>query len=148
MSPTPDELKNPVIGFLIYLGCLVLLMSFQSFSKLYLTKIKRRNSKGKKVSFIDTKYYNKDDVLALAGDRGFGNAHEQAIFFIPLYWLNALLVDDARGSLAILAAVYGFTRVVYPFLFLSKKFSFVFVSTVPGYIVLIYLLQGLVKFAL
>ncbi|GMI45252.1 hypothetical protein TrCOL_g4016 [Triparma columacea] len=112
----------------------------------------RASKKSKNITYFDAKYYNKDSILALAGDRGFGNAHEQAMFFIPLYWLHAFLVDD-RSKLLPLACLYGGTRMIYPFAVLMnkergmKKFKLVFIATVPGYGVLTYLTWGLYKYA-
>ena len=121
--------------------------------QLIVFKQMRAQNKDKKITYFDAKYYNKDSVLALAGDRGFGNAHEQAIFFIPLYWLHAALVDD-RSSLLPLACAYGGTRMLYPVAALMntersmKRFKLVFFATVPGYGVLGYLTWGLYKYAM
>ena len=127
------------------------LLAFQSFSKIYLLKQKQKenngkDANGKKVSFFDLKYYNKKDPLALAGDRGFGNMQEQAILFLPLLWMHAIFVDPSL-SLPI-CLVYSFTRAVYPFLFLTKFFPAVFISTVPGYAILTYFAYGITNFAL
>jgi hypothetical protein len=127
-------------------------MTFQSFTKPLVLSQMRAQSKGKKVTYFDAKYYNKDSVLALAGDRGFGNAHEQSMFFVPLYWMHAMLVDD-RSRLMPLACLYGATRMLYPAAALMnkergmKKFKLVFAATVPGYGVLGYLTYGLYKYA-
>ncbi len=140
-----DEMKGCVLGTLIYVSTFMTLLAFQSFSKIYLLKTKKADlakKDGKKsFSFKElskVKYYNRDDTLALAGDRAVGNAHEQSVLFLPLFWLHALLVDPSLSFS--IAVVYSLSRIVYPVLYLKDGFGpFVFLSTVPGYFIMTYL---------
>lgn len=131
------------------------LIPFQSFSKLYLVAQKKKEYKAAKAKdkkpdtaggkknvslFCEVKYYNREDLLALAGDRAVGNVLEQALVFLPLYWIHALFIDPTK-SLQI-SLVYTITRAIYPFVFMANFKTIpgvLFISTVPGYVVTFYL---------
>ncbi|GMH98543.1 hypothetical protein TrVE_jg10554 [Triparma verrucosa] len=133
--PNPDELKGAALGLCVYIVMYALLLSFQSFSKSYLLKAKRSDPKneGKHISFLKTKYYNNSDIIALAGDRAVGNTLEQSLVFIPLLLAHTMLVDEKEAFS--ICVIYSLSRIIYPFLYLTRFFPAVFVSTVPGYCV-------------
>lgn len=68
---------------------------------------------------------------------------EQGFYFFPLFWMYALFVDPSH-SFAI-AAIYTASRAIYPFVYGAKVPMIVLFSTVPGYMVNMYLLFGLVN---
>jgi hypothetical protein len=154
--PTPDELKGAVMGTLLYMMLFVFCIQFQSYSKLYLLSQKRKEKKkiddisssssSSVVSLKKIKYYNNDDKLALIGDRTVGNFIEFAWFFLSLLWIHALFVDPTQSFR--LAALYTFFRSYYPLVF-AKGFPLLLLSTVPNYIVGIYMIYEIVtKFVL
>jgi hypothetical protein len=57
--------KGTAQGTLVYLSVYGSFLSFQSFSKIYLAHQKRKELKGKKISFRKVKYYNSDDTVRL-----------------------------------------------------------------------------------
>lgn len=139
--PAPEELRGAVQGTLLYLALYVFgFIQFQSYSKIYLFRKKKRESMEKKdgapVSFPAIKYYNSRDRLALAGDRTVGNFGEFAIVFLPLYWMHAVFVDPTQSWM--IALLYTVTRSIYPLLMLYFP-TYIVVSTVPGYVILAYL---------
>ena len=140
--PSPSELQGAVQGTLLYLTLYsFIFIPFQSFSKIYLWSKKKRAQQTKKddvrrVSLKETKYYNARDSLALCGDRTVGNFLEQAICFLPIYWMHALWVDPTQSWN--LALAYTIFRAVYPVFFLYAPFL-VLVSTVPGYLICLYI---------
>jgi len=135
-----------------------LLIPFQSFSKFKILSEKKKESKAKaakdgtqlqkggvKSLFLKVKYYNNEDSLALAGDRAVGNVLEQALIFLPLFWMHALFVDPTK-SWAI-AAIYTASRGIYPVVFLAAfngMPGIIALSTLPGYLVTIYLFYQIV----
>ena len=127
------------------------LIPFQSFSKFYLVAQKKKEYRAKaqkdgeqvkKVGslLLTTKYYNSQDVLALAGDRAVGNLAEQALIFLPLYWLHAIFVNPSQSLL--IGVVYAVLRAIYLPLFIMNLKGYpgaVGLSTGPGYLVTGYL---------
>lgn len=144
--PTPYELKGAVAGTLLYLSLYLFgFIQFQAYSKFYLLAQKKAEARSKegseaKVSFRAIKYYNSKDSLALNGDRSVGNFLEQAIAFLPLLWLHALFVDPTLSFN--ICAIYTLTRSYYSIVF-AMRVPMVFLSTLPGYAVLFYLLHQL-----
>lgn len=137
--PTPSELKGAVAGTVAYvLFYQLVFLQFQSYSKFYLYA--KGKSDDKKIRLNDVKYYSKDK-LALVGDRTVGNFVEQAIIFLPLYWLHALFVDP-HMALPI-CGVYLATRSYYPIVFMMR-FPSLLLSTVPGYCVVLYMTYRLI----
>lgn len=142
----PEDLKGAVQGTLLYLSVYVFLLTFQSASKIYLLRKKRRESNEKKdgarVSFRAIKYYNSRDQLALAVDRAVGNFIEFAIVFLPLYWIHAIF-GNATQSFSI-AAVYSASRLLYlpVWLYLPNR---LIIATLPAYLTLLYLWISLVR---
>ena len=119
---------------------------FQSASHRWLYSSKKAATKGKvHVSFTRTKYYNNSDIIALAGDRAVGNTLEQAVAFLPLLYAHTMLIDPSQTLQ--LSAVYSAFRAMYPFLFLSKKYVAVLISTIPGYCVQSYMAYNLTVWA-
>jgi hypothetical protein len=149
--PSPEELKGAVQGTLLYLTLyLGIFIQFQSYSKFYLVAQKKREARGKegneKVSFREIKYYNSRDVLALTGDRTVGNFLEYSILFLPCLWMHALFVDPTQSFR--ICALYVFFRSYYPIVYQMKP-PLLLLSTVPGYIIILYLMYQLTfKFAL
>ena len=141
MTMSSSELRGAVHGTILYLCVYASLLTFQSMSKYYL--IAQKKKKGEKVSFRSLKYYNRDDPLALAGDRAVGNFHEQSVLFLPLFWMHAMLCSPSQ-SWAI-ALVYSLTRGSYPILFLSKSKFTVLLSTIPGYLILVFLMAQVLR---
>ena len=146
--PAPEDLKGAVQGTLLYLSLYLFgFITFQSFSKFYLFRQKKQQAKAdakkhgtattEKVSFRAVKYYNSRDMLALAGDRTVGNFLEFAIVFLPLYWMHAVLVDPTMSWTIALA--YTVPRGLYPLLMLYAPTK-ILLSTLPGYVVLFYLM--------
>lgn len=141
--PTPQELRGTVQGTILYLSMyLLVFLQFQSYSKLYLIQKLKRENKDKKISLKAVKYYNSKDLLALNGDRTVGNFLEQSIAFLPLLWMHALFVDP--GLSWNLCLVYCAFRVIYPVVFIMKPPT-VLVSTVPGYLTLVYMFVQLLR---
>ena len=137
----------------VYGGCLI---PFQSFSKFKIIADKKKEAKAKaakdgtsapgrgkgngKSFYLSVKYYNNQDDLALAGDRAVGNVLEQALIFLPLFWMHALFVDPTQ-SLTI-AAIYSISRGIYPIVYMAALHGnprMIGLSTAPGYLVTIYL---------
>ena len=129
------------------------LIPFQSFSKFYIVAQKKKEAKakaakdgsapprrGKGSLYLSVKYYNSEDLLALAGDRAVGNVLEQALVFLPLFWMHALFVDPTQSLM--IATIYSITRGIYPIVYLmafTGHLSMIFLSTAPGYLVTVYL---------
>mmetsp|Transcript_22342 Transcript_22342/g.32032 ORF Transcript_22342/g.32032 Transcript_22342/m.32032 type:complete len:90 (-) Transcript_22342:92-361(-) len=87
-------------------------------------------------------------MLALQGDRAVGNFLEFAILFLPLLWIHALFVDPTQSFM--ISTIYTVSRAMYPFFFTRSinGMSMIFISTLPGYVVMCYLLgQIALKFA-
>lgn len=80
--------------------------------------------------------YYTPNQLALTGDRAVGNFIEFAIVFLPLYWMHAVFVDASQSF--IIACFYSASRAIYPFVFPIKG-MFILFSTIPGYLVILYL---------
>lgn len=137
----------------VYGGCLI---PFQSFSKFKIIAEKKKEAKAKaakdgasapgrgqgngKALYLSVKYYNNQDDLALAGDRAVGNVLEQALLFLPLFWMHALFVDPTQ-SLTI-AAIYSVSRLIYPIVYmaaLTGNPGMIGISTGPGYLIVMYL---------
>jgi MAPEG family len=144
--PRPEELRGAVHGTVLYLSLyLIGFLQFQSYSKFYLYFRQSKNAKRDdktppKVSFREVKYYNSKDIMALVGDRTVGNFLEQSILFLPLLWLHALFVDPTHSFTICLW--YTITRSYYPMAFLSKA---MYLSTIPGYIIVLYLMYQLLS---
>jgi hypothetical protein len=139
--PSPAELVGAVQGTLLYLGLYgLVLIPFQVLSKRYLIAQKRRQAGGlgldERASVLMVKYYNARDVVALAADRTIGNFLEYAIVFLPLMWIHAVYVDPTK-SLRICVA-YTLSRSYYPLVY--PRGRLLLLSTVPGYLVILYLL--------
>ena len=139
-----------------------ILIPFQSFSKYSILGKKKKEAKekaakdgktlkgGYKALYLSVKYYNRDDDLALAGDRAVGNVLEQGLIYLPLYWMHAVFVDPAQ-SLTI-ATIYAISRLIYPLVYMINNRGnpgAIGLSTGPGYLVTLYLFyKVLVDFAL
>ena len=126
-------------GTCLYLLLYAIFLTFQSFSKFYLLAQKKKEAKQKDgnsyVSYKAIKYYNKDDFVALLGDRTVGNFAEWYLLFLPLLWMHAVFVDPKQSFTICLC--YTATRALYPFLF--KKGVMVVLSTGPAYLIKLYL---------
>ena len=144
--PSPAELTGAVQGTLLYLGLYICFIVFQSFSKFYLLSQKQQEAKAKggaRVSLRALKYYNSKDMLALTGDRTVGNYLEFSIVFLPCMWLHALFVDPSQSLL--LCTMYAACRLPYPFIYLYGSHPlYILVSTIPCYLIKIYLVWMLV----
>jgi len=81
----------------------------------------------------------------LAADRTVGNYLEQSLAFLVSLWLHAAFVSPANAA-AFGWAWVGF-RFIYPWVF-RLKFPGVFLSTVPAYLCILYLLGEVVRCAL
>ena len=135
-----------------------ILIPFQSFSKYHILAQKKKEFKAKaakdgspkpkgglKTAFLKTKYYNNEDVLALAGDRAVGNVLEQALVYLPLFWMHALFVDPSQSKT--IAIIYTVSRAIYPLMYIitfNGGPKVIFLSTLPGYLVTLYLFYKLV----
>jgi hypothetical protein len=144
--PHPTEFKGAVAGTILYLALyLFVFIQFQSYSKFYLlakkkAEVRSRDGNADKVSFRAVKYYNSRDMMALAGDRCVGNFMEQAIIFLPLLWMHAVFVDPSQSFT--ICAWYTAFRSYYPITFFVRV-PVIFLSTIPGYGILIYLMHQL-----
>jgi MAPEG family len=146
--PKPADLQGAVSGTLLYLSLYVAFQCFQSYSSHVLIAQKRKEAKqasanGKepaKVSFRQLKYYNNRDFLAIWGDRTAGNFREWALIFLPTLWLHALFVDPTQAWN--LCVAYTACRALYPIVFC--KGVLVLASTIPAYLVLMYIFYSLV----
>ena len=123
---------------------------YQSWSKFYALKALKKESKAKdsKVpSFVDVKYGmaagNKH--FALNADRTVGNMMEQSLPFLVSLWLHAIFVDI--GSAAQLGWIWLLFRAIYPVVF-ARGVPLLFLSTVPGYSILVLLCYPLWQMAL
>jgi hypothetical protein len=120
---------------------------FQVWTKWHLLAKKKEEAKKKggneRVSYKAIKYYNSKDILALAGDRTVGNYVEYAVVFLPMMWLHALFIDPSKSFT--ICALYVLFRSYYPFVYQSG-FKLLY-STVPGYIIVSYLLIELTRAA-
>ena len=140
--------KGTLLYIFVYGGIMI---PFQSFSKFYiLAQRKKAFAKAKKEGTplpekkknfaLNVKYYNTEDILALAGDRAVGNTLEQGLIYLPLYWLHAIFVDPSQSFT--IALIYCASRVIYPFLYpISFQFmqGAILLSTGPGYLVTFWL---------
>jgi hypothetical protein len=124
-----------------------LAMPFQASSKFYLLKLKKEQIKkdAKKkdaapkaaIDFRAIKYYNRDDTLALVGDRWVGQFQEYSIIFLSLLWIHALFVDPTQSFL--ISILYSISRGIYPMVFSRQAYPGVLISAFPNYIILTYL---------
>ena len=140
-----------VQGTLLYFFVYIMLLQFQSFSKFYLiAQRKKAFAQAKKDGeplppkqknfALKVKYYNTDDLMALMGDRSVGNFVEQAVLFLPLYWMHAIFVDPTVSWT--IAMIYSASRALYPIAFqmhFSGLTGAVGLSTGPGYVVIGYM---------
>jgi len=134
LDPSLAPVVRVTLGFVsLYFA----FIAFQSFSKFYLhAKLKAEaKKKGEKpAAFSAIKYGSKGGRLGLCGDRTVGNTIEQALVFLPLLWLSA---HSSLGPEQ--TAFWGWTwlasRAIYPFMF-YRGIPFIFISTVPGYVVI------------
>jgi uncharacterized membrane protein YecN with MAPEG domain len=95
------------------------------------------------------RYFSQDREM-LAADRAQLNVIEHMGPFLALLWLNALFVGPGGATVA--GAVYVAARIVHPFA-LGSKLSrdirpTILLATVPGYLVLVYLMGALLWTAL
>jgi hypothetical protein len=116
-------------------------IQYQAYSKFYIL-FQRKDAAKKadlktKIKLTTVKYYNADDHLALNGDRTVGNFVEFAFVFLSVLWIHALFVDATQSFK--LAAWYTFFRSYYPFVFRYGP-PYLFASTVPGYVVIGYMM--------
>jgi MAPEG family len=138
--PHPSELRGAVYGTILYLALYVFVfLQFQSYSKFYLYFQQKKQQPHAKVSLRAIKYYNSQDIWALTGDRTVGNFLEQSIVFLPLLWLHAIFIDPTQSWT--ICILYTITRCYYPVAFYTQTMYW---STIPGYIILIYLFQQLI----
>ena len=111
---------------------------YQSWTKFYaLIQLKKesKTSDTKAPSFVDVKYGMAagKKYLALNGDRTVGNMIEQSIPFLASLWLHAVFVNV--GSAAQLGWFWLLFRAIYPAVF-SRGIPVLFLSTVPGYLII------------
>ncbi|KAI8897740.1 hypothetical protein BC833DRAFT_592512 [Globomyces pollinis-pini] len=94
----------------------------------------------KKIKDSKLKFNRYDSQDMLAVDRSIGNFNEWKVSFLALFWINAYL----NGTDLWYGWIYVFIRVIYPIL--AHFFNGItakgvapqmFISTVPGYFVLI-----------
>lgn len=114
-------------------------LSFQSFAKFYLYfKLKEKDPK---VSLRKIKY-NNTDPIAIVSDRTAGNLIEQSVLFMSSLWLCAVFYSaDYAGKVG---WIWLISRSYYPFVF-NYGIPWLLLSTVPGYICIVMLLQPLVS---
>lgn len=150
--PSPQDLKGAALGTLVYVSLFITFISLQAFSKFYVYDVQQKELKRKtndpdvKLSFKSVKYYNSNDRIALTGDRTVGNFVEYAYAFVSLLWIHAIFVNSQQ-SLTI-ALIYTFVRSYYPIVFWYGM-PYLFLSTLPSYFILSYMMYGiLVKFIL
>lgn len=145
MDTSTNNLRPSLQITLAYFFLYSFHLAFQSFTKIHLYRRQKQSSKGenkkKHRSFKEIKYYSHDN-LALAGDRAVGNFHEQALLFLPLFWLHALFVEGGGQANWSLGLVYVGTRALYPLLY-SLNGMLVPIATVPNYIILMIFMKNL-----
>ena len=147
--PSPSELKGAVQGTLLYIGLYFLFVQYQAYTKFYILAQKKWQAKKsdskEKITLAKVKYYNSSDHIALNGDRTVGNFVEYAFVFLSVLWMHALFVDPSQSFT--LAVCYTFSRSYYPVVFKLGP-PWLFCSTVPGYVIIMYMMQQIVsKFA-
>jgi len=108
-------------------------MMFQSFAKLYILATQKD-----KKSLREVKYESKKG-LALMSDRTFLNMVEQCPPCLFSVWIYGLVVDPAKAA-NLLYAYIAF-RAPYPLLY-KKGPPFLFLSTLPNYLIIAYALYG------
>jgi hypothetical protein len=138
-----QTVQGTMLYLFVYFG---LAIPFQAFSKFYLLKLKkeqvRKDAKKKEtaptaIDFRAIKYYNRDDTLALVGDRWVGQFQEYSIIFLSLLWIHALFVDPKQSLL--ISILYSISRGIYPIVFSRQAYPGVLISAFPNYIILTYL---------
>ena len=135
MSTSPNlSGLEPVLG--VTVGFLTLYYIFlygQAITKFYLYF--QAKKKDPKVKFGKIKYSN-PDIMARVSDRTAGNMVEQAVPFLVSLWLCAIFESPTYA--AKLGWLWLLFRSYYPFVFTGPTLV---LSTVPGYVIVIMLLQ-------
>lgn len=138
----------PVIKVTGAYACLFFtFMMFQSFSKFYVfeeAKKKAKKDGSGKVSFKEVKY-NSTSGLGFISDRTFLNMLEQCPLFLTGLWMHAIFVSPETAATA--GWLYIVFRSMYPFLF-PMGMPWFFLSTMPNYMVVWYLIGTTVNAAL
>lgn len=138
-----QTVQGTMLYLFVYFG---LAIPFQAFSKFYLLKLKKeqvKNDAKKKeaapaaIDFRAIKYYNRDDTLALVGDRWVGQFQEYSFLFLSFLWIHALFVDPTQSFL--ISTLYSISRGIYPIVFSRQAYPGVLISAIPNYMVLTYL---------
>jgi len=133
----PKPLAGPILVTLVYVVLYYGLMVRITLLKSRLSREYRE--RGEKFD----RYFGQDREM-LAADRGQLNMLEHMPPFLVLLWLHAFFVSPASATAA--GVVYLVARVAYPLLVGSRLGrgvrGSVLAATVPGYVVMIYLLGG------
>lgn len=141
MQPALDihALAGPVVVTLVYLLLYYGFQVHQARVRIALSQEYR----GRSEKF--DRYFSQDRRM-LAADRLQLNMLEHMPPFLALLWLNALLVGPTGATIA--GAVYVLTRLLYPLMMGTALGRIVpakiLAATVPGYLVLLYLMGALV----
>ena len=116
--------------------------STTSFSKFYVHAkytASDASKDDKSKTFVEVKYGNAGGRMGLAADRSVGNMMEQAIPFLVSLWLHALVVG--APSAAQTGWLWIASRAIYPLVF-QMGLPYLFLSTIPGYLCILYMLSG------
>jgi hypothetical protein len=130
---------GPLVVTLVYVG---LYYAFQIYGLSVKTRLTREYaSRNEKFD----RYFSQDREM-LAADRVQLNTLEHMGPFLALLWLHAVLVSPLSATVA--GAVYVAARMGYPFA-MGRKLGrgipgLILASTVPGYLVLVWLIGGLI----
>lgn len=135
----PRPLAGPLVVTIVYV-----LLYYVAFLRINRTKSRLRRAYADRGEKFD-RYFGQDREM-LAADRAQLNTLEHMPPFLVLLWLHALFVSPASATVA--GTVYLVSRLAHPFVMGARlgrgvKVAILYV-TVPGYLVLAYLLAGLV----
>ena len=144
MSTSDQQLMKASARVMLgYISAFVLAVLVQVVAKVNF--IRKRNSKKTDDEEPFNRYSNNDDFL-LAADRAVGNFVEWAPAFLTLYWTHIAVAGDCTTT----GWLYVGARLLYPFVAvlggirLSGARPIIYLSTVPGYFVLLKLAYGIV----
>jgi len=121
-----------VLYFIVWYAFLIR----QTTTRRYLAHKQKKEDDKKKFD----RYYNTHPRM-LNADRTVQNTIEQAIPFLTSLWMYAIFVNPKHASY--LGFVYILFRSIYPFVW--GRVPWLFISTVPGYAIIWYMMTHTVK---
>ena len=146
--PRSPAFVRVLLGYVCLFSCFLMAQSaikFYAFSRIKMEQ-KKKGSHQKSISFRSVKYGDDGRKYhTLTADRCVGNFMEQGPLFLILFTLNSIFTDTQSAS--VLGWMWLLTRSYYPFVF-EYGAPVLFLSTMPGYFILVLLAKPLFAYAL